>query len=233
MDILQETREITKQTFLTHVFSTTDSGKAEIFNIVQYALIGIVPIIVLNKFIQKFIPEADTDKQSIELLMEIFLQIVVMFCGIVIIHRIITYLPTYSGFRYDPLNLPNVILGFLVIILSIQSKLGIKTNILYDRVSDLWNGKSNTDAIKKKFVKKTVGFREPMVIQHSPSQADNFEEDEKPNLLPHPEPSTTRNSNTIIVEPRDNSENDLIIDYCTHFRIFIHCCCNCYFCAIF
>ena len=56
-------------------------------NFVQYALIGIVPIIVLNKFIQKFIPEADTDKQSIELLMEIFLQIVVMFCGIVIIHR--------------------------------------------------------------------------------------------------------------------------------------------------
>ena len=49
MDILQETREITKQTFLGHVFSTTDSGKAEIFNIVQYALIGIVPIIVLNK----------------------------------------------------------------------------------------------------------------------------------------------------------------------------------------
>lgn len=208
MDILQETREITKQTFLGHVFSTTDSGKAEIFNIVQYALIGIVPIIVLNKFIQKFIPEADTDKQSIELLMEIFLQIVVMFCGIVIIHRMITYLPTYSGFRYDPLNLPNVILGFLVIILSIQSKLGLKTNILYDRASDLWNGKSNTDAIKKKFVKKTVGFREPMVIQHSPSQADHFEEDEKTNLLPHPEPSTTRNSNNIIVEPRDNSDND-------------------------
>jgi hypothetical protein len=56
-----------------------------------------------------------------------------MFCGIIIIHRTITYFPTYySDFKYEAMSLRNVILSFLVIILSIQIKLGIKTNIMYD-----------------------------------------------------------------------------------------------------
>ena len=33
----------------------------------------------------------------------------------------------YVGFKYDAINLSNIILGFLVIILSIQSKLGLKS----------------------------------------------------------------------------------------------------------
>lgn len=53
-----------------------------------------------------------------------------MFCGIIVIHRIITYFPTYSGFIYESLTLTNVILAFLVIVLSIQIKMGLMINIL-------------------------------------------------------------------------------------------------------
>lgn len=140
MDILQETRDSNRKTFLSHVFSTTEEGKAEILNVVQYATLGVIPIVILNKLVQRFIPEADPDKSSLELLVEIFIQLIVMFCGIVVIHRIISYIPTYSGFKYESLTLTNVILAFLVIVLSIQTKLGIKVNFLVDRVSDLWNG---------------------------------------------------------------------------------------------
>jgi hypothetical protein len=77
MDILEEARELSKRTFFTHVFSTTDDGKAELINVVQYAIIGVIPVIILNKLIQRFIPEADLDKSSTELLVEIFLQILV------------------------------------------------------------------------------------------------------------------------------------------------------------
>ena len=35
MDILQEVRDISKKSFLGHVFSTTDEGKAEILNVVR------------------------------------------------------------------------------------------------------------------------------------------------------------------------------------------------------
>jgi hypothetical protein len=168
MDILQEAKEINKKSFISHVFSSSEEGKAEILNVVQYSLMGVIPVVALNKIIQKFIPEADTEKSSLELLAEIFIQLIVMFVGIIIIHRMITYLPTYSGFKYENLALTNVILAFLIIVLSIQTKLGIKVNILFDRLSDLWNGSDNGD--KKENIKK--GLRVNSGTGHMPSQAD-------------------------------------------------------------
>ena len=171
MDILQETTEGPRKTFLGHVFSSSEEGKAEFLNIIQYALMSVIPVVALNKSIQRFIPEADTEKSSLELLVEIFIQLVVMFCGIIIIHRIITYFPTYSGFKYEHLTLTNVILAFLVIVLSIQSKLGLKVNILVDRLGDLWNGSTSGNA--KENAKNSVRVSSPTIgAMHSPSQAD-------------------------------------------------------------
>jgi len=149
-----------KKTFLNHVFSTTEEGKAEILNVVQYSLLGVVPIVILNKLIQRFIPEADSEKSSLEILAEILIQLIVMFCGVVLIHRIITYIPTYSEFKYESLSLTNVILAFLIIVLSIQTKLGIKVNILVDRLVDLWNGTSGENENPKK--KKNVRISQPI-----------------------------------------------------------------------
>lgn len=181
MEILQESRELTKNTFFNHVFSTSDEGKAEIFNAIQYVSIGFMPIFALNKLIQRFVPEADLDKSSLELLVEIFIQLIVIFCGIIIIHRFVTYFPTYSGFKYDSLALTNIILGFLVLVLSIQSKLGLKSNIIYERLLDLWEGTSDDD--KKKQVKKGVR------VQHQPSQSDNL--DTQGILFPPPQAVST------------------------------------------
>jgi hypothetical protein len=166
MDILQESKD-TKKGFFSHVFSTAEESKAEILNVVQYAFLGIIPVVILNKLIQRFIPDADGDKSSLELLAEIFIQITVMFCGIILIHRMITYIPTYSGFKYENLILTNVILAFLILVLSIQTKLGIKVNILADRISELWNGNSD----QKVNVRQRVRVNDPMSGHHS-SQAD-------------------------------------------------------------
>ena len=170
MDILQESKDSSKKSFLSHVFSTTEEDKAEILNVVQYSVFGIVPIVILNKLIQKFVPEADPDKSSLEVLVEIFIQLIIIFCGIILIHRIIVFFPTYSGFKYESLALTNIILAFLVIVLSIQSKLGIKVNILVDRISDLWNGGSRNENDKSN-VKKNLRVSQPL-SNHISSQAD-------------------------------------------------------------
>jgi hypothetical protein len=163
-NIIHEAKTIGNQnSFFNHVFSTTEEGKAEILNVVQYSLSAILPVVLLNKTVQKFIPEADIEKSSLELLAEIFIQIVVMFIGIVLIHRVITYLPTYSGYKYEGFNLTTVILAFLVIVLSLQTKLGIKVNILVDRALELWNGPGKE---KKKENMKSMN------TNHVPSQAD-------------------------------------------------------------
>ena len=160
-----------RKTFFSHVFSTTEESKAEIMNVAQYSFMGIIPIVMLNKLIQRFIPEADPEKSTLELLAEILIQVVVMFGGIILIHRIITYVPTYSEFKYESLTLTNVILAFLVLVLSIQTKLGIKVNILYDRVLDLWNGTDSSaeKPTNKKNVRASSGSR------HVPSQGDSLD----------------------------------------------------------
>ena len=38
-----------KDTLISHVFSTRDEDKAEMLNIIQYALIAIIPVVILNK----------------------------------------------------------------------------------------------------------------------------------------------------------------------------------------
>lgn len=191
MDILQDTIETPKHTFFSHVFSSTEEGKAEFLNISQYSLMAVAPVVILNKTIQRFIPEADTDKSSLELLVEIFIQLIIMFCGIIIIHRVITYFPTYSGYKYERLTLTNAVLGFLVIVLSIQSKLGLKVNILVDRLTELWEGSSGVGAGAKHYdpSKKSVRFSVP--IQHSPSQADYLDDTGIQSGLFPPAPTNT------------------------------------------
>ena len=182
MEILNESTD-SKKTFLSHVFSTTDEGVAELTNVIQYTTMGLVPIVVLNKIVNRFIPEADPEATTLELLAEMFIQIVIMLCGIIVIHRAITYFPTYSGFKYEGLVLTNVILVFLMIVLSIQSKIGLKANILYDRALELWNGPSEES---KQNVKKNV-----RVSKHVPSQADNLDNSQIQNGSFPPAPVAT------------------------------------------
>lgn len=175
MESINTTSGPIKKTFFNHVFSTTEESKAEIMNVVQYSLIGVIPIVILNKLIQKFIPEANSEKSTVELLAEILIQLIVMFCGIILIHRIITYVPTYSDFKYESLTLTNVILAFLVLVLSIQTKIGIKVNILFDRIVDLWNGTSSSQEDNGN-PKKKVRVSQPVSqSRHVPSQGDNLD----------------------------------------------------------
>uniref|UniRef100_A0A6C0ARE5 Uncharacterized protein n=1 Tax=viral metagenome TaxID=1070528 RepID=A0A6C0ARE5_9ZZZZ len=199
MEILHETKDHSKKSFLGHVFSTTEEGKAELLNVVQYSFMGVIPVVILNKLIQRFIPEADPDKSTIELLAEIFIQLIIMFCGIIVIHRTITYFPTYSGFKFENLMLTNVILAFLIIVLSIQTKLGIKVNILVDRLSDLWNGTGGTGGTggndNKKRMKNGVRVSQPM-SQHSSSQADYLDNNQvQSGMFPPAPAATSRPSN--------------------------------------
>lgn len=171
MDILQETTEGPNKTFLGHVFSSSSESKAEFLNVIQYSLMAVIPVVILNKSIQRFIPEADPEKSSLEVLVEIFIQLVVMFCGIIVIHRVITYFPTYSGFKYEHLTLTSVVLAFLIIVLSIQTKMGLKVNILVDRLNELWNGSSSSSSTNDKRAASGVRIASGP-SQHVPSQAD-------------------------------------------------------------
>ena len=137
-----------KKNFFKHVFNFDDDSKSDMLNIIQYSLIAIIPVIVLNKSMQKYVPEADEQKGNLEILAEVVLQIIVMFIGLLTVHRMITFVPTYSGVDYPEFSIIFIILAVLMITLSLQTKLGEKVSILTERLTELWEGKS--DNKKKK-----------------------------------------------------------------------------------
>jgi hypothetical protein len=126
--------------FFNYVFKFDDDSKSEILNILQYAFLSLLPIIILNKSMQTYVPEADDKKGSLELSAEIIIQTIVMFLGLLLINRIVTYVPTYSGVDYPEFSIHYIILAILMITLSLQTKLGEKVSILVDRVTELWEG---------------------------------------------------------------------------------------------
>ena len=171
MDKLEELSSVgTKNGFFKHMFSLGDDEKGDLINVVQYALMAIIPVIVLNKTMQKFVPEADDEKGSLEISAEVIFQIVYMFIGMYFIHRIIIYVPTYGGVKYQDFSVTTIILAVLAIILSLQTKLGEKVSILVERLINLWEGK--TADPKKKPKNSTVKVSQPISQQqmHSPQQ---------------------------------------------------------------
>lgn len=175
------------QGFVSHVFNFDNKSKQELTNIFQYAVLAIFPIVILNKIIQRLIPEADDMKGSIEILAEISFQLGLIFIGMFFIHRIITYLPTYSEAKYDSFSVINSIISFLIIILSLQTKLGEKMNIITDRILLMINNtpvsnKSNDDEEKSNYSVPILNTQNPIIsnsqMQEQSQPQMNYQEPE-------------------------------------------------------
>ena len=151
--------------FVKHVFKFDDASKADMLNIVQYAFVALIPVIIVNKAMATYVPQADDNKGNVEISLEVLLQVSLMFLGIFFIHRIVDYIPTYSGVPYPEFKVTSIILAVLMITLSLQTKLGEKVSILCERVSDLWNG--TNEAEKKKQAKAAAAKK----AQGQPVQA--------------------------------------------------------------
>jgi hypothetical protein len=114
--------------------------KLELMNVVQFTLLGIIPIVIFNKIMAKFVPEANNSKGSLEIIAEIVIQLICIFVGLFFINRIVVNIPTYSGKKYQDVNIINVILSIMFVIMSLQTRLGEKVTILVDRLTDAFNG---------------------------------------------------------------------------------------------
>lgn len=152
------------KSFFKHVLNFDDDSKSDILNIIQYALIAIIPVVILNKSMGKYVPESDDKKGSLEISAEIVIQVIVTLIGLLIIHRIITYIPPYSGTQYPEFNIVYIILAILMITMSLQTKIGEKVSILVERIVELWDGTSEKKTKNGKNV--SVKVSQPIAGQH-------------------------------------------------------------------
>jgi len=130
---MDSNQKVDKNTFIKHMFED-DNVKPSIFNIIQYAATGVIPLIILNRFMQHLFPEVDERKNNLELGVEIIGQLTLLFVGIFFIDKFVRYFKAYSGEKYEDVSVLSMILPLMIILISVPSKLGDKIKIIMERV---------------------------------------------------------------------------------------------------
>ena len=177
MEDVENTNKVVKNGFINHVFNFDNETKTEVLNVGQYLLLAIIPMGFYNYMVDSVIPEVDESKSNLEILAEVIGQLVLVLVGMFFIHRLITYVPTYSGRAMGDMNLFSIILLLLVLLYESHTKVGEKTKILLARVSDMWHGKKDDDKKKKgkkegSVVKVSQPISRAGMPTHQPSRAD-------------------------------------------------------------
>lgn len=172
--------------FFTYVFNFDSENKHRIMNMLQYTLLTIIPVLLLLRGIKHLIPEDDESKGSFEILAESVGQIILIMLAIWFTNKIIYYIPTYSGEEYPKYNEISFIIPFIIILATMQTKLGAKFNILIDRVTTLiFGNKEDKKGQGQQQGQNVVRVSQPLAGQigaiHQPSQADYLDRSQ---LLP-------------------------------------------------
>jgi hypothetical protein len=160
--------------FFTYVFNFDTENKNRIMNMIQYTLLTIIPVLLILRGIKHIIPEEDESKGSLEILAESVGQIILIILAIWFTHKIIYYIPTYSGEEYPKFNEISFIIPFVLILATMQTKLGTKFNILIERVTNFIFGRQE-DKGQSQQGQNVIRVSQPLSGQvpvHQPSQAD-------------------------------------------------------------
>lgn len=166
--------------FFNYVFNFDSENKHRIMNMLQYTLLTIIPVLLLLRGIKHIVPEDDESKGSIEILAESVGQVILIMLAIWLTNKIINYIPTYSGEEYPKFNEISFIIPFILILATMQTKLGAKFNILIDRVMNLFS-RHEPPQKNEQGGQNVVRVTQPMAGQHQPSQADYLDRNQ---LLP-------------------------------------------------
>ena len=164
--------------FISHMLNFDDDTKSLILNIMQYMIIAIVPVVVVLKLIKEYVPEDDDTKGSFEIAIEVVLQLGFLFFSIWFIDRFVRYFPTFSKMPYSKSSELSFIIPLLFIMITMQTKLGAKINILVERVNEIWSGNNPSQPVAANNVKS----RQPLAQTHQVSRGDTLDSQ----LLPPP-----------------------------------------------
>lgn len=151
--------------FFKYVFNFDENNKALIFNFIQYALLAVIPTVLALKGIGYVIPDEDETKGSFEILGEVVGQLFLMLISIWFINKMVRYVPTYSGVDYQNFNETNFIIAFLMLLLTMKTKLGEKISILWERLMTLWTGDDLSKKDNKKQTNSSQSSNNVRVIQ--------------------------------------------------------------------
>ena len=121
------------KSFFNYMISLNSNEKNDLLNMIQYSVLAIIPIIIVLKIMKKYIPSENDKKASIEILIELVLQLIIIFGAFWFINRLISFIPTYSTAPYPHFNIIQLIIPITFILFSMNSTISEKATILLNR----------------------------------------------------------------------------------------------------
>jgi type II secretory pathway pseudopilin PulG len=190
---MENNNDISKPDFFKHMFSLEEDSKHDLMNLTQFSFLSFIPIILLSKLIDKYIPKPDDSKSNLEIVIELIIQIILLIIGTFFTLRFVNYFPTYSGKDYCKINLNTVLFTLIFVVCMLDDIIVEKVNQLMDRAFDLYSGNSDKDSVIK-----TVNVNgKPVEVKITPTKKSK--DDSKHvgttslNNLPNP-PSNAQNA---------------------------------------
>lgn len=159
-----------KESFLSYMFSLSSTEKNEIVNLVQYILLAVIPVTILLKLMKTYIPLDNPKKASIEIIIEVILQLIVIFVSFWFIHKMILFIPTYSGSPYPRLNIIQLVIPVFFLLICMKTSISEKVSILLERLLvtfGLIKETEDDEDDKKQQKKKNFTDVNPMLPQQS------------------------------------------------------------------
>ena len=167
--------------FLKYVFAFDNEVKCQVGNMLQYGALALLPVLGTLKAVQHLIPEDDPSKGSITLALESLGQVGLVLVLMWLSDRVIRYIPTLSGCAYGEFQPVAFLLPFLIIMATMQTKLGAKLSLIVDRV--IGEEEPVHAPVHKQAPRKGHGgirvtqplANQPSLPPHQPSQADTLD----------------------------------------------------------
>ena len=173
MDSISEIKDT--PSFIQHMTRFDENTKSNLLNLIQYSVLCLIPIVAFKKIVSPLFPEVEETKGSLEISVEVLIQVCAIFVGLFFIQRLVTFVEPYSGKNYPEMNLIHIALALLFIIMTFETKIAEKVDILVERLNVLWNGEGSSH--EKKDDKERVHVKQPIAVTqpvptHQNSRAD-------------------------------------------------------------
>lgn len=166
--------EINPKSFFNHMTSFDKNQKAEYMNMVQYGFLALIPILLINKGIGELFSPNTEDKTTIELTIEVSVQLFILISSIYVVHRLVTFIPTYSEVPYSGIDFIGTVLTFILIIFSFQTHVNEKAQLIFQNVYSMIIGHSSLQkktSPNKPPSSQAPSPQAPILTPNAPTQA--------------------------------------------------------------
>ena len=120
--------------FISYMFSISDGEKIELINTFQYIILAIIPILLIIKVINNYVPPFDNKKSTVEISVELIVQLVLLFGFFFFIHKLILFIPTYTKQQYPNIQFLPVVLPLLFVLFNLDKNFGEKAQLIMNRL---------------------------------------------------------------------------------------------------